>query len=241
VTDGWTLDQLVARVAEALAADGVRAPNGRIREVPDARALRWYATIGLLDRPAGFRGRTAVYGPRHLLQAVAVKRRQAEGMALAQIQAELSGATDATLREVARVPPSLLIDRPGALPSGSAEVRSPRAPFWRAAPAPAPTPSTRAAPAPAPTPATTAAPATGPEAAAAKPAPKPAPESAPVAAPAGAEPRHLVRLGPGATLVLTSAPSAVDVADLRAAAAPLIRLLADRSPLIAEEPRHDDH
>jgi hypothetical protein len=233
VTDGWTLDQLVARVAEALAADGVRAPNGRIREGPDARALRWYATIGLLDRPAGFRGRTAVYGPRHLLQAVAVKRRQAEGMALAQIQAELSGATDATLREVARVPPSLLIDRPGALPSGSAEVRSPRAPFWRAAPAPAPTP------------ATTAAPATGPEAAAAKPAPKSAPksgpESAPVAAPAGAEPRHLVRLGPGATLVLTSAPSAVDVADLRAAAAPLIRLLADRSLLIAEEPRHDDH
>jgi hypothetical protein len=50
-----------------------------------------------------------------------------------------------------------------------------------------------------------------------------------------------VRLAPGATLVLTAAPSTVDVADLRAVAAPLIRLLADRGLLTAEELRHDDH
>src|SRR5258705_1613011 len=119
--DGWTLDQLVARVAEALAADGVRSPNGRVRDVPDARALRWYSTIGLLDRPSEYGGRTALYGPRHLLQAVAVKRRQAEGMTLAQIQAELAGATDATLRRVARVPDTLLhagrVFPPPALPA----------------------------------------------------------------------------------------------------------------------------
>src|SRR5258705_10599326 len=138
--DGWTLDQLVARVADALAGDGVRSPNGRVRDVPDARALRWYSTIGLLDRPTAYRGRTALYGPRHLLQAVAVKRRQAEGMTLAQIQAELAGATDATLRGVARVPASLLVDQPGASPTGLVEGRSPRGPFWRAAPPPAPAP-----------------------------------------------------------------------------------------------------
>jgi MerR-like DNA binding protein len=221
VTEGWTLDQLVARVAEALAADDVRAPNGRVREVPDARALRWYATIGLLDRPSAFRGRSALYGPRHLLQAVAVKRRQAEGMALAQIQAELSGATDTMLHRVARLPARLLADAPPPLarseaPSGPrssaadlAEVGSPRTPFWRATPAS--TSGVRSEEA----------------------------EGRPVHA--GVEPRHLIRLGPGATLVLTAAPSAADVADLRAAAAPLIRLLADRALLTAEEPRHDDH
>ena len=212
----------MARVAEALAADDVRAPNGRVREVPDARALRWYATIGLLDRPSAFRGRTALYGPRHLLQAVAVKRRQAEGMALAQIQAELSGATDTMLHRVARLPTRLLADAPPPLarseaPSGPrssaadlAEVGSPRTPFWRTAPA-----STSGV---------------GPEKAEAR-----GPDGA------GVEPRHLIRLGPGATLVLTAAPSAADLADLRAAAAPLIRLLADRALLTAEEPRHDDH
>jgi len=250
VTEGWTLDQLVGLVAEALATDGVHAPNGRVREVPDARSLRWYATIGLLDRPSTFRGRTALYGPRHLLQAVAVKRRQAEGMALAQIQVELSGATDATLHRVARVPERLLADAQPPASGGrgagrrdvraasadrlaaqtqsvlrAAEVRSPQAPFWRAAPASISAPR-----------------AGGGEPGHAEPGhAEPGHAEQDHAEQDHAEPRHLIRLGPGATLVLNVAPSAADVADLRAAAAPLIRVLADRALLTAEEPRHDDH
>jgi len=102
---GWTIDELVARVGAAL--DGPAypgAPNGRVRDVPDARAIRWYATIGLVDRPTAMRGRTALYGPRHLLQLVAVKRRQAQGHRLADIQAELAGATDEALRSIAELP-----------------------------------------------------------------------------------------------------------------------------------------
>ncbi|MCW2643849.1 MAG: hypothetical protein JWP76_6155, partial [Dactylosporangium sp.] len=87
----WTLDELLDRVRAALAeAEYPGAPNGRVRDVPDRRAVRWYATTGLVDRPAAMRGRQALYGPRHLLQLVAVKRRQAEGRSLAQIQAELT-------------------------------------------------------------------------------------------------------------------------------------------------------
>jgi|SoiMethySBSTD1v2_1073268.scaffolds.fasta_scaffold03949_3 MerR-like DNA binding protein len=98
----WTLDELVARVSDALgAADYPGAPNGRVREVPDRRAIRWYTTIGLLDRPAGMRGRTALYGPRHLAQLVAIKHRQAQGRSLAEIQAELVGADDASLEHIA--------------------------------------------------------------------------------------------------------------------------------------------
>src|SRR5436853_6482978 len=104
----WTLDELVLRVADVLAGAAYPgAPNGRVRDVPDRRAVRWYTTIGLVDRPAAMRGRTALYGPRHLLQLVAVKRRQAQGRSLAEIQAELTGATDATLRRVADVPSEL--------------------------------------------------------------------------------------------------------------------------------------
>ena len=72
-------------------------PSGRVRDVPDLRTIRYYTTMGLLDRPAEMRGRTALYGPRHLLQLVAVKKLQARGLSLSQIQQEMTGATDAML------------------------------------------------------------------------------------------------------------------------------------------------
>src|SRR6266536_1345244 len=140
----WTLDDLVDRVQAALAGDRYPgAPNGRVRDVPDRRAVRWYAPLGLVDRPAGMRGRVALYGPRHLLQLVAVKRRQAEGRSLAEIQAELAGAPDAILAAIAHVPTELLEVPPAA--NGDTVAR-PR--FWTAAPAPALAPAPAAAPAP---------------------------------------------------------------------------------------------
>jgi len=78
--------------------------NGRVRDAPNERLVRWYVTVGLVDPPLSRRGRVARYGRRHLLQLVAVKRRQAEGRSLAEIQAELAGATDEALAAVARVP-----------------------------------------------------------------------------------------------------------------------------------------
>jgi DNA-binding transcriptional MerR regulator len=129
----WTMDELVERVRQALAAEYPGAPNGRVRDVPDRRAIRWYTTTGLVDRPAGLRGRTALYGSRHLLQLVAVKRRQAQGHSLAAIQAELAGASDAELALAARVPEDLLRGGDEA-PAADGPVRSR---FW-ATPAAAP-------------------------------------------------------------------------------------------------------
>lgn len=91
----WTIAELEERVATALA--GSEAPeSGRVRAVPDERAIRYYTTLGLLDRPA-MRGRTALYGPRHLAQLVAIKRMQADGRSLAEIQHELPALDDAAL------------------------------------------------------------------------------------------------------------------------------------------------
>src|SRR5689334_5537346 len=129
----WTLDELVARVSAALeAADYPGAPNGRVREVPDRRAIRWYTTIGLLDRPDGMRGRSALYGPRHLAQLVAIKRRQAQGRSLAEIQTELVGVTDPVLYEIAGLDP-VNVEKPKAAKERGA--------FWSqpvTAPAPEP-------------------------------------------------------------------------------------------------------
>src|SRR5882757_1209241 len=126
------MDELVERVARALAAEYSGAPNGRVRDLPDRRAIRWYTTTGLVDRPLGMRGRTALYGPRHLLQLVALKRRQAQGRTLAEIQAELAGAADEALTAVARVPERLLaIDGPPPDPADDPV----RTRFWAAEPA----------------------------------------------------------------------------------------------------------
>jgi DNA-binding transcriptional MerR regulator len=97
----WTLEQLSERVADALAEDYDGQPSGRVRELPTGRTIRWYTTIGLVDRPAELRGRTAYYTRRHLLQLVAVKRLQAAGASLADVQERLVGATDSTLAELA--------------------------------------------------------------------------------------------------------------------------------------------
>ncbi|WP_285474030.1 MerR family transcriptional regulator [Actinoplanes sp. NBRC 101535] len=121
----WTMEQLVERVHAALTAEYPGAPNGRVRDLPDRRAIRWYTTTGLVDRPLGMRGRTALYGTRHLLQLVAIKRRQAAGRTLAEIQAELAGATDTALADAARVPDDLLdADVPPASPPA-------RPDFWK--------------------------------------------------------------------------------------------------------------
>lgn len=96
----WTIYELSDQVAEALSAKAPTRADGRVREVPDPRTIRWYQTTGLVDRPS-MRGRTALYGERHLLQLLAIKHLQGRGEPLAQIQAELAGASDDALARLA--------------------------------------------------------------------------------------------------------------------------------------------
>src|SRR6516162_8042242 len=100
----WTIDELGAQVALALSVDYEGPDNGRVREIPDRRTIRYYTTLGLIDRPAEMRGRMALYGRRHLLQIVAIKRLQAHGLSLAEIQVRLVGLGDRALGRVARLP-----------------------------------------------------------------------------------------------------------------------------------------
>lgn len=112
----WTIAELGRKVAEALAVGYQGPPNGQVRAVPNQRSIRYYTTLGLLDRPVDMRGRTALYGPRHLRQLVAIKRLQAQGQSLAEIQEILAGASPRKLAAIARVPDALLA---GAAPADS--------------------------------------------------------------------------------------------------------------------------
>jgi DNA-binding transcriptional MerR regulator len=229
----WTLDELAERVDVALAVDYAGPPSARVRAVPDRRAIRWYTTIGLIDRPVAHRGRTALYGPRHLLQLVAVKRLQASGLPLVAIQQELAGATDTQLARVARLPggPAALdgggsslardslmragaaaeqpaAEQPVAGPPRAVAGRARRAGFWREQAANFTTAPSGPAAGPA-----------GPGAPTGSPGP-----DLPVATLRG------VRLGEGATLLLEPGRP-VDAADVQAvldAARPLLAVLRER-------------
>jgi DNA-binding transcriptional MerR regulator len=225
----YTITELADASAAALDALGIAARNGQVRDRPDVRTIRYYAALGLVDRPAEMNGRTAFYGDRHLLQVLAVKALQARGATLADVQRTLVGASEPELR--AAVGPGL----PGVLAAvtGQPPPARPDRPFWRAAPA-AP-----AAVAPAPTTCEPAGPAAAPTLSAPEP-PSPLP-----AGPAGVtddtmRPRTLIAvpLAEGATLIIENADGdAVDAGALRAAAAPLLAHLTDAGLLPGEPTR----
>ncbi|WP_405151856.1 helix-turn-helix domain-containing protein [Sphaerisporangium sp. NBC_01403] len=209
MSDTWTIGELAERAASTLRPSPQR-PNGRVRDVPNERLIRWYTTIGLLDPPLTRRGRIALYGRRHLLQLIAVKRRQADGRSIADIQAELAGATDSTLEAIAQIPatagPAPYDGGPGGSPRADLDGRPAARPrFW-----------------------------------AQRPAAEAAPMAAVPASPPGVQPGldgdahsagvvHGVRLAPGVTLLLEGrAAGPGDVAAIQEAAAPLLAVLRDR-------------
>jgi DNA-binding transcriptional MerR regulator len=102
VDDSWTLSALVAEVERRIAA--LPAPrNGQVRAIPDERTIRYYGTIGLLDRPSAMRGRTALYGRKHVAQIIAIKRLQSMGRSLAEIQGLWPTLDDHTLARMSGV------------------------------------------------------------------------------------------------------------------------------------------
>jgi DNA-binding transcriptional MerR regulator len=138
----WTLGELSDRVAVALTHDYAGPPNQRVSDVPTPRVIRYYTTLGLIDRPAMMQGRTALYGHRHLLQLVAIKRLQAEGLSIAQVQARLLQLPDAALAAIARMAP----DTAAPVPAPASRPRTKRA-FWKDPVATAPAPPPPSAPA----------------------------------------------------------------------------------------------
>lgn len=214
----WNIDELGAVVALTLAEDYAGPPNKRVRDVPDRRTIRYYTTIGLLDRPEEMRGRTALYGRRHLAQIVSIKRLQAQGLSLAEIQHRLLGITDAALHRLAKLPN---LEDLASVESSAHEPADRRGnAFWSATPA-APAPETTQA---IPDDATIMYDAT--------------PSESVVELPA-TRPLQGVPLGDEVILLLSPSRT-IDEADLpaiRAAAAPLLKLLQARRLLRPRQER----
>lgn len=101
----WNLEELAEESQRYLDDDG---DSKRIQWKPNGRQIRYYCTLGLLDKPETENGRTVWYGPKHLLQLLAIKRLQQDGMKLADIQRALAGATVEKMRSLAGLPDGFL-------------------------------------------------------------------------------------------------------------------------------------
>ena len=88
----WNARGLAAHVTALVDAAGLRPTNASARAAPSARAVRFYVSNGLLDRPEGT-GTAATYNYRHLLQLLAIKIRQREGQTLDVIKREMRETT----------------------------------------------------------------------------------------------------------------------------------------------------
>lgn len=140
----FTLPELCLRAEALIRSVGSTPADQRVTPFPDVRTTRYYQTLGLVDRPLRHDGRSAIYGYRHLLQAVAVKLLQNEGWSLSRLQQSLAGVSTEAL-EVA-VEESLLPSGEAAPPAEARPDDAQRA-HARAAPAP---PGLPAPPGPAP-------------------------------------------------------------------------------------------
>lgn len=96
-----SLAELSEQVARALTRYGLlkAQADSRVQAVPDPRTIRYYTTLGLIDRPT-VEGRQARYGHRHLLQIVAIKALQGASLPLAEIQSRLYGRSNEELEAV---------------------------------------------------------------------------------------------------------------------------------------------
>lgn len=123
----WNLRDLATVAGAILDASGVRPINAAASAHPTERTIRFYVTRSLVMPPDG-RGTAATYTYRHLLQVLAIKLRQMEGVTLADIGSELTETTgDVMERRVAAAlgpdlpPPSRLpLTGEDAVPRGRA-------------------------------------------------------------------------------------------------------------------------
>jgi DNA-binding transcriptional MerR regulator len=94
------LDELCSAAQADIERRRWPSPGGRVNTTLNGRTVRYYTTSGLMDRPSGYDGGVARYGPRHLLQLLAIKALQAQFLPLPEIQRRLYGRSDTELQSV---------------------------------------------------------------------------------------------------------------------------------------------
>jgi len=99
--ESLSIEALSSRVETMLRERGLleAQADGRVSQAPDARTIRYYGTLGLVDRPQ-IQDREARYTRRHALQLAAIKALQAQGLPLSEVQSRLYGRSNSELENL---------------------------------------------------------------------------------------------------------------------------------------------
>ncbi|MFN8611536.1 MAG: MerR family transcriptional regulator [Vulcanimicrobiota bacterium] len=125
------LSQACRILAHRLDLDG--GDSRRVQWDLQPRVIRYYTTLGLLDRACEKRGKSMYYGARHLFQLLSIKKLQGMGLSLAQIQPKLLGASDQEMSQFLEMPEGWLeiVQEHSFAPSLPApEAEEPERDFW---------------------------------------------------------------------------------------------------------------
>jgi DNA-binding transcriptional MerR regulator len=93
-----SIAELAADVNAWCAAHQIEPLHNGVGAEVTVRNIRYYQTLGLVDRPAGPFGKG--FGEKHRLQLIAIRLLQARGLPLQQIRDQLEGRTEEELRQI---------------------------------------------------------------------------------------------------------------------------------------------
>jgi len=82
------------------ATGGIAQERGTVSEIPDERTVRFYLGEGLIEPTEERQGSASVYGYRHLLQLLVVKKLQAEHLAIKKIRELVTGLDNSELESL---------------------------------------------------------------------------------------------------------------------------------------------
>ncbi|HWT01567.1 MAG TPA: MerR family transcriptional regulator, partial [Pyrinomonadaceae bacterium] len=91
---------LAVEAAKILSESGLAQARGTVTELPDERTVRYYLTEGLLSPAEEKQGTASVFGYRHLLQLLVVKKLQSEHLPIRKIRDLVDGRTERELERL---------------------------------------------------------------------------------------------------------------------------------------------
>jgi DNA-binding transcriptional MerR regulator len=92
--------ELAGEAARILTESGLAQERGTVSEVPDERTIRYYLAEGLIPAAEDKQGTASVFGYKHLLQLLVVKKLQSQHLPIRQIRDLVEGRTERELERL---------------------------------------------------------------------------------------------------------------------------------------------
>ncbi|MDT4954218.1 MAG: hypothetical protein QOJ02_2356 [Acidobacteriota bacterium] len=92
--------ELADEAAKILSDSGLAQERGTVSELPDGRTIRYYLTESLIPPAEEKQGTASVFGYRHLLQLLVVKKLQSEHLPIRKIRDLVNGRSERELERL---------------------------------------------------------------------------------------------------------------------------------------------